>query len=343
MHVGIIGMGIYLPEKFLTYKDLAEKTGLPEFVIKDKMGIVKKPIPTEKDTTSHMGIMAAKSAIEDAGIDPKEIDVVIWNGAQHKDYPNWLAGVKVAYEIGATNAWSFDMEAMCGSMIVGMEVAKSLLIASSEINTILLVSGYRNLDMINYNYKPTSFMFDIGAGGSAVILRKNAGKNVVLSTHSIVDGDFSEEVIVPVFGSKKWPPSKEDVDEFYFHIPDPERFKEKLSKVTLKNFYEVIDKALEKSGYSRKDIDYLAILHFKRSAHLEVLKELGLNENQTTYLENYGHIGQNDQIISIVEGLKSGKIKNGSVIVMVGAGVGWTWNAGVIRWGDYVEESSNKS
>ncbi|QTA37433.1 3-oxoacyl-ACP synthase [Thermosipho ferrireducens] len=337
MHIGIIGLGVYVPENYMTYKDISQITGIPENVVRDKMGIVKKPIPSQKDTTSFMGIMAAKEAIENAGISPGEIDVVIWNGAQHKDYPNWLAGVKVAYEIGAFNSWSFDMEAMCGSMIVGMEVAKSLMMANSDINTVLLVSGYRNVDMINYNHKPTSFMFDVGAGGSAVILKKNARKNVVFSTHSIVDGSFSEDVIVPVFGSKKWPPKREDVENFYFHIYQPDVFKEKLSKVTLSNFYDVIDKALEKSGFTRKDIGYLAILHIKRSAHIEVLKTLKLSENQTTYLENYGHIGQNDQIISIVEGLSSGKIKNGTLIVMVGAGVGWTWNAGVIKWGDYRE------
>lgn len=341
MHVGIIGLGMYIPEKYMTYKDIAQITKLPEYVVKEKMGIIKKPIPDTYDTTSKMGIEAAKEAIKDAEIDPESIDVVIWNGAQHKDFPNWLAGVKVAHEIGAKNAWSFDMEAMCGSMIVGMEVAKSLILANDEIETVLLVSGYRNLDMINYNYKPTSFMFDIGAGGTAVVLKKNAGKNVILSSHSIVDGNFSEDVVIPVFGSKKWPPKKDDVNEFYFHIPNPEKFKEKLSEVTLKNFYEVIDKALEKSGYSRKNIDYLAILHFKRSAHLQVLEELGLTEEQTTYLENYGHIGQNDQIISIIEGLRNNKIKNQSLIVMVGAGVGWTWNAGVIRWGEFIDKDSN--
>ncbi len=332
-HVGIIGLGMYVPETFLTYEDIAKLTNIPPHVVRDKMGIIKKPVPSEKDTTSYMGIQAAKKALEDADISAEELDVVIWNGAQHKDYPNWLAGIKIAYEIGAKNAWSFDMEAMCGSMIVGLEVAKSLILANPNINNVMLVSGYRNLDMVNYNYQPTSFMFDIGAGGSAVILRRNAGKNVVLGIHSIVDGSFSEDVIVPVFGSKKWPPSKEDVDKLYFQIPDPEGFKEKLSSVTLKNFYLVIDKALEKSGLTRKDIGYLAILHFKKSAHDDVLKELGLTEKQTVYLNEYGHIGQNDQVISILEGRKQGKIKEGTNILMIGAGVGWTWNAAVVRWG----------
>jgi 3-oxoacyl-[acyl-carrier-protein] synthase-3 len=83
------------------------------------------------------------------------------------------------------------------------------------------------------------------------------------------------------------------------------------------NFYWVIRESLRKSGYSESDIDYLAILHFKRSAHFAVLEELGLKENQSTYLDYYGHLGQNDQILSIELGLREGKIKDGDVIVMV--------------------------
>lgn len=332
-HVGIAGIGTYLPKRYLSAKDIASLTGIDEKVIVEKFGIKGKYVPAEDDTTSHMGIMAAREAIKNARIDPEEIDVVIWNGAQHKDYPCWLACTKVAHEIGAKRAWAFDMEAMCGSMIVGLQVARSIMLSEKNVNTVLLVSGYRNVDLVNHSYKPTSFMFDIGASGAAVVLKKNLGENILLGVSSIVDGSFAEDCIVPVGGTKKWPMRPEDLDEYYFHLVDPESFKERLNSVTLKNFYWVIHDALMKSGFSRKDISYLAILHFKRSAHLEVLAELGLREDQSFYLEDYGHMGQNDQIFSLQEGLKRGRIKDGDVIVLVGAGVGWTWNAAVLRWG----------
>ncbi len=86
------------------------------------------------------------------------------------------------------------------------------------------------------------------------------------------------------------------------------------------NFYAVIRESLKRSGLSERDIDYLAILHFKRSAHLAVLQVLGLRENQSTYREDYGHLGQNDQLLSIKLGLETRKIRDGSPIVMVGAG-----------------------
>jgi len=116
-------------------------------------------------------------------------------------------------------------------------------------------------------------------------------------------------------------------------VEDPKEFKTRLGEKTMPNFYGVIRQSLKKSGYTEKDIDYLAILHFKKSAHLAVLDELGLKESQTTYLQDYGHLGQNDQVLSLEIGLREGKIRDGSLIVMVGAGLGFVWASSVVRWG----------
>ena len=331
--VGIIGLGIAFPKTTMDAAEIADKTGIPEDVIRLKFGVDKKPVPGPEDTTSALGIAAAQNAIEMAGIDPAEIDVVIWNGGQHKDYLNWLAGLHVADAVGATRAWSFDMEAMCGSMMAGMEVARSLMIANEEYKTILLVSGYRNGDMVDYSVKETSFMFDIGAGGAAMLLRQDAGKNRILGTAFRGDGSFSTDCVVKVGGTRNWPPKPEDTEEMHFVIDDVDGFKKKLGERTLPNFYAVIHESLKKGGLTEKEIDYLAILHFKRSTHDLVLHDLGLTEDQTTYLSNYGHIGQNDQIISILEGLKEGKIKDGDNVVMVGAGIGFVWAAATVQWG----------
>ena len=91
------------------------------------------------------------------------------------------------------------------------------------------------------------------------------------------------------------------------------------------------------SGLPESGLDYLAILHFKRSAHDAVLAELGLRPEQSTYLDEYGHLGQNDQVISLELGLRDGKIRDGSRIVFVGAGLGFVWAATVIQWGPYSE------
>lgn len=334
MHAGIVGIGTYIPEQRITARELARVTGIPETVIKEKFGVHTKPVAGAHETTSFMGIRAAEKALIQAGIRADALGLVIWCGAQHKDYPCWLAGLHVAYELGASNAWSFDMEAMCGSMMTALDVAKATMLMHEELEYVLLVSGYRNNDLINLGEPSTRFMLDIGSGGSAIVLKKNAGKNCVLGSAFKGDGSFSRDCIVPVLGSAKWPPHVDDVHNAYFRIQDEEAFKAKLAERTLPNFYAVIDEALKKSGgLSRNEIDYLAILHFKRSAHEAILAELQLTHEQTYYLDEYGHIGQNDQVLSLELGLQSGKIHDGDRIVMVGAGLGFVWAATVIAWG----------
>ena len=143
--------------------------------------------------------------------------------------------------------------------------------------------------------------------------------------------------IVPTLGSKAWPPALADLERAHFIVPDEEAFKSKLGEVTMPNFYGVIREAVQLSGLPEDGIDYLAILHFKRSAHDAVLAELGLRPDQSTYLDDYGHLGQNDQVLSLELGLRDGKIRDGSRIVFVGAGLGFVWAATVIQWGPYTD------
>ncbi len=335
MNIGLVSTGIYLPEKFLSAYEISLKTKIPEEIIVEKFGVKRKPIAGNSETTAEMGLKAAEKALEKANLSSKTIDLIIWFGAQHKDYPYWLAGLYVADKIGAQNAWSFDMEGMCGSFMMALDIAKSMMIAKEDINTVLLVSGYRNNDLIDLEEPSTRFMLDIGSCGAAAILQKNYDKNIIMGSSFYGDGSFSTDCVFPVFGSKSWPVKAEDLKKAHFVVEDEEKFKKKLNEKTLPNFYKVIDESLEKSGkLTRKDIDYLAILHFKRSAHNSILQELGLTENQTTYLEEYGHLGQNDQILSLELGLNSGKIKDSSNVVLVGAGLGFVWASTVIKWGN---------
>ncbi len=333
MHVGISGIGIYIPNNFWDSQKIAELSDLPKWVVEDKLGIKRKVMPGADDHTGSMGVKAAIRAMKMAECDPSEIDVVIWNGSQHKDYPIWLAGTYVAEKIGAKNAWSFDMEAECGSMMVGMKIAKSLIMSDQKLNTVLLVSGYRNCDFVNYKNPKTRFMYDLGAGGAAAIVKRDA-PNIILETVTITDGSFSEDVVVPMGGTRE-PINCEGLlsGRGYLDVINPDSMKEKLDDLSVKNFEKAIRLSVEQSGYTVEDIDYLAILHMKRSAHQEVLKRLNLSEDKTIYLENYGHIGQNDQILSISLALESGKIKDGDIVVLVGAGIGYIWSATTVLWG----------
>jgi 3-oxoacyl-[acyl-carrier-protein] synthase III len=116
-------------------------------------------------------------------------------------------------------------------------------------------------------------------------------------------------------------------------VLDPEGMKMRLEQRSMENFLKVIRGSLAKSGYTDADIDYLGILHMKRSAHDFVLGQLGLSEEQSVYLDDYGHIGQFDQILSLELAQQQGRLKDGDVAVLVSAGIGYAWGAMTVRWG----------
>lgn len=134
---------------------------------------------------------------------------------------------------------------------------------------------------------------------------------------------------------RKHPASEETLKKglHKLDVLDPQGMKQRLEEKSMKNFVTVIKRALEKSGYSKQDIDYVAMLHMKRSAHEFVLNELGLKQEQFIYLEDYGHIGQIDQILSLQLAEQQGKLRDGDIVVLVSAGIGYAWGATVVKWG----------
>jgi 3-oxoacyl-[acyl-carrier-protein] synthase III len=334
LNIGILSTGIYLPEDYVTGKQIAQMAGIPLHVVEEKMGIKKKYVPGSHDHTCEMGIIAAKRAIAKAGINPIDIDLVIYIGEEHKEYPLWTAGIKLQQEVGALNAWAFDAALRCGTTVMALKLAKSLMIADSGIQTVLLAGGYRNVDFIDYQNPRTRFMYNLGAGGGAILLKKNHSENVLLETELMTDGSFSEDVVV-VAGGTKNPMTKEALEQRLnmLDVLDPEGMKSRLEQKSMANFLKVIRESVRKSGYRVNDISYLAILHMKKSAHEYVLKELGLSPEQSIYLEDYGHIGQIDQILSLELALRDGKVKDGDLVVLVSAGIGYAWGATTIKWG----------
>jgi 3-oxoacyl-[acyl-carrier-protein] synthase-3 len=215
-----------------------------------------------------------------------------------------------------------------------MKMAKDMLIADDDIKIIMIVGGYRNCDFVDYTDKDMSMMYNLGAGAGAIILKKNYNKNLLLASHIIADGSLSRTAGVEIGGTEV-PITHENLEESRksLRLMDPVKMKTRLNEVSLTNWFTCIDSSLEKAGLERKDIDYLAILHIKRSGHRQILEALGLNEDQTIYLEDYGHIGQIDQILSLHLALQEKKVKPGSVICMLAAGIGYVWAANIIRWG----------
>jgi 3-oxoacyl-[acyl-carrier-protein] synthase-3 len=94
-----------------------------------------------------------------------------------------------------------------------------------------------------------------------------------------------------------------------------------------------IGEALRKSGYTRADLDFLNMILIKPSAYRDMLQRLSLTEEQGVYNADFGHIGEQDSIINIIEGVKQGRLKDGDLMMIVGAGVGYVWAAACVRWG----------
>ncbi|MHA2044311.1 MAG: 3-oxoacyl-ACP synthase [Candidatus Thorarchaeota archaeon] len=338
--IGIEAIGTYIPEERHTAEYISSQSGTPVDIIKTKMGMVSKSVPGPDDHTVAMGVKAAKIAIERAGIDPaKDIDLVIWAGEVYAEHPMQTYAIKFQGDVGATKAWAFDVNQRCGTIVVAMILAKSLM-QTQGYRRVLIGSGYRNSDLIDYTNIRTRFMHDLAASGVAMILRNDYPHNVVLEGSVISDGQFSEDVYVPA-GGTVMPTTPETLEKrlHYLDVTDPAGLKDRLDKLSMSNFLKVVDESIEKSGYSRKDIDYLGLIRMKRSAFEYVAKECGVDPyKQSTYFDEWGHMGQNDSIVSLEEGLKSGKIKDGHVVVLTAAGIGWSWNAMTIDWGPIKKE-----
>lgn len=337
VQVGIVGIGIYLPKNIMTAKEISDATNgvWSEEAIVEKLGIVQKHVPSANpcDGTQEMGALAALECLKNTGIDPLEIDAILCITEEYKEYSLTTSACYVQERIGAKNAWGIDVQNRCCTCVSAMKMAKDMLIADDEINTVLICGGYRNGDLVDYTDSGTSFLFNLGAGGGAMILRKNYGKNLLLGTHLMSDGS-----VVHTCGSKiggiAEPVTAENIKENgVLRLMDGPKMKGLLNSVSMPNWYHCIDEALRKSKLTRSDIDYLDILHIKRSGHKAMLADLGISEEQSIYLENYGHIGQIDQILSLELALKEGKVKDGSTICMIAAGIGYTWAANIVRWG----------
>ena len=334
-NVGIASLGMYLPQTVITAPEIAQISGIEEWVIREKFGIDQKTVAGPGDHPNQMAVWAAQDCLARTDIRPEEIDVVLCTTEEWKEYLLWTAGIDLAYEIGATNAWAVDVHMRCATTTAAMKMAKDMMIADPEIDTVLIAGGYRVGDFIDFTNQRTTWMFNIAAGAGAMLLRRDWPANRVLGSHMIVDGSMSRHAIVPASGTVQFPTDEAVVQGlFKFDLVEPEAMKSRLNDVSLDNWMKCIDEALRKSGdYTREDIDFLNMILVKPSAHRDMLQRLGLTEEQSVYLSSYGHIGEQDSIINIIEGLKQGRLHNGDLMAIIGAGIGYVWAASMVQWG----------
>ncbi|MCB9640394.1 MAG: 3-oxoacyl-ACP synthase [Myxococcales bacterium] len=327
----ICGLGMYLPERSMSAEEIAEASGLPVWVVRDKMGLERKTLPGPDDHTNAMAIWAAQKALADAGLSGADVDVVISINEEWKEYPVWTTGSALAAGVQADRAWAFDINQKCCTFILALELARGIFMTRPEVDVILVAGGYRNGDLIDFTDPNVRFMYDLAAGGGAAVIRRQGEGLKVLSTKMITDSQLAEAVVVPVGGTKTFLTDANRSD-FFLRVPNEEEMKGRLSKVSAPNFVRAIQEAMSLAAKTSEEIDYVALLHMKLSAHEAVMEGIGVDTSKSIYLKEYGHIGQLDQILSLKLAREQGMYQKGQTAILAAAGLGYTWGAAVVSW-----------
>lgn len=329
MKMGVVSYGLYIPADFETTNEVAVKAGLtPEEVA--SLGIKRKFLPSSDDQPVSMAVKAANQAFERSkGVSPTDIDVVIWTGEEHKDYIAQTASIRLQEEAGCRNAWAFDLIGQSVTLILGLRVARDLMIGDDTVNTVLLAGGTRNIDLVDYTNPNTRFLLPTSASGGAVIVQRGHNENRLLATAFTVDSEMADEVYVPVGGTGN-PFSFDNLDSslIYFQAAHPGVVTEYLNRRWAAALAEVVKKVLVDGKP-----DYLALRHLAPDERQRVLDMLHLGHGKSLSLTNWGHHGPNDVIISMDLGLKAGTIRQGSFVVLASGGIGFTYAAAMIQWG----------
>jgi 3-oxoacyl-[acyl-carrier-protein] synthase-3 len=326
--VGLAATASYLPERWMTAAEVATASGIPENVIVDKFGLRGKHIAGEDEHVSDLSVAAAERLLEESGIDPGEIDVVMYYGSMWKDYAVWQVAPWLAHRLGCANAYAVEYDNVSSGTPVALRIARDMLVAEDELRTILLVAACRESYLLDYGNERSRFMFNFGDGAVAGLLVKDAYENELLGCYGITDGSLSLQVKLARGGSVH------SNDGYAFlDVDDPAAMKERLDATSLDNFVRVAEGALKRSGATLGDISYLCALHTKRSMHDALLGALGVPAERAAYLDDTGHMSGVDSLLALDRAARDGALSDGDLVLLLAAGTGYTWAASVVRWG----------
>ncbi len=326
--VGIAGIAAYLPERWMTAAEVAAASGIPEAIVVEKFGLRGKHIAAEDEHVSDLSVQAAEALFEQEGLDPAEVDVVLYYGSMWKDFPVWQAAPWIAHRLGCTNAYAIEYDNVSCGTPVALRMIRDILVAEPDVRTVLAVAACRESYLLDYANERSRFMFNFGDGGVAALIRKDAPANELLGSHGITDGSLSLQVKVPAGGSVS-----SNGGYRFLDVEDPPAMKARLDEVSLPNFVRAAEGALRRSGLALADVSYLCGIHMKPSMHRALIDALGLDESRAAYLDDTGHMSGVDPMLALDRAARSGELSDGDVVLLLAAGTGYTWAASVVRWG----------
>lgn len=309
MNTGIIGIGRYLPEKILTNADLEKMVDTSDEWIRTRTGIEERRVAGDDIDTSDMAYEAAKKAIEDAGISPEDIDLILV-ATVTPDQPFPSVGCLLQERLGAKKAAAMDISAACAGFMYGMITAKQF-IDNGAYKHILVVGVEKLSKITDWDDRNTAVLFGDGAG-AAVMGPVPDGKGI-LAFELGSDGTGAKHLYQ---------------DE---HIIMNGR---EVFKFAVRQMGESSINVINKAGLDKEDVDFL-IPHQANIRIMEAARqrlELPVEKMSKT-VNKYGNTSAASIPISLVEDLEAGRVKEDDVVVMVGFGGGLTWGAIVMRWG----------
>ncbi|MEG3791991.1 beta-ketoacyl-ACP synthase III [Lysobacter sp. CCNWLW3] len=318
----IAGTGSYLPEKILTNDDLAKMVDTSDEWIAARTGIRERHVVAEGETTCDLAYHASLRALEAAGVDPQELDLIVL-GTTTPDLIFPSTACLLQHRLGANGCPAFDVNAACSGFVYALTVADKF-IQSGAAKTVLVVGAETLTRMIDWSDRGTCVLFGDGAG--AVVLKADS-ETGILSTHLHADGGKKELLWNPVGVSAG------------FKLDEPNAGVKVLMtgnevfKHAVKALDSVVEETLEANGLDRHDIDWL----IPHQANLRIIeataKRLDMPmERVVVTVDKHGNTSSGSVPLALDEAVRSGRVQRGQLVLLEAFGGGFTWGSALLRY-----------
>ena len=320
----ITAVGSYVPDFVLSNQVLETLVDTNDEWITTRTGIKERRLLKEEGQgTSYMAIKAAQNLLEKANLDPKDIDLVIMATAT-PDMPVASTGVYVATEIGATNAFAFDLQAACSSFLYGMSAA-SAYITSGKYKKVLLIGADKMSSIIDYTDRATCIIFGDGAG--AVLFEPNT-EGLGLQDEILKSDGIGREFLKIEAGGSILPPSEETVkNKQHFVFQDGKT----VFKYAVSGMADVSEKIMQRNNLSHDDINWLVAHQANRRIIDATANRMGLDESKVLInIQKYGNT--TSATLPLLLSDFENQLKKGDNIIFAAFGGGFTWGAIYLKW-----------
>lgn len=322
----IVGTGHHLPEKLITNQDMEKLCDTTDEWITQRTGIRQRYNVAPGEGTSDLAAPAVSQAIEAAGMDPKDIDLLLCCTTTPDNVVPATA-CRVQEYVGASNAAAMDLNAACTGFIYGVATADAF-IKTGKAKNVVIVGAEVASNRLNYARRDTAVLFGDGAG--AVVMTPSENGRGVLTSHMWADGSGLEMLWYPGGGSRI-PVTHENLDDLDVHTVQMNG--QGVFKRAVTDFSAAIAKALDTAGYTIDDVDIMIPHQANVRIINAVAQKVGLPEEKCIInLDRVGNLIAGSIPVALDEAVRDGRVKEGDLVLLAGFGAGLTWGSALIRW-----------